>query len=1016
MAILGRLILFLVVAIVRQTSRVEAGQPEIIDSSRALPPGTDQTLLVEQKGPLVVQAAIEKITEQCIFKNDKQMLRVMALLESNYGKEANTFRKGYYGGIWQISERMFNYTQTSPQLSHFSRQFLSAFNIDWQTVTWRDLTKPFYSALAARLVIAAASAETTSRNIVIADTEEKSILDGAIPWSASEQARVWMNAYEKSPELVGDYVDAARRMINSSRCNSVGADIAFIMDSSGSVGAEAFQESLNFVAQVVDALDIGTNRNRIAFISYSSNTHAAAFHFNTYTAKSEIIHHILNTPWQAGMTPTAQALETVYQTVFTEENGSRKNQNFPQIAVLVTDGISDSPVETLQAAGNVHASKIRVISVGVGHGINPYELEAVASEPKCQNLYHLQNYGDMADIFAMEIEERSCSEPAVIVVPPIDEEEDGGGSGSRPPTITVILQPGQVQHFCFETSSMHGVTLIINGTSGHLTVYLSFGIDRPNDANYDRKYNVQAGQLNTEYLTRAIIASFTGNISATEVRICITIESAPILVVNPTITTTTALNPGEELPEATTSGSDIVTSSTGETEGGGSAGIHVIPIIANCGARMFNLTDGQEVTITSPGFEASDSGSPPGYSRNLNCVWQLQSPAWTHLLVTVQYFQLARNPAVPFSVQCKEQDRVTFTNRFGKIEATGNWCGGKEMGVSLQTTTNETKVAFTTLRNASMGHGFSLKVRAVAKHEIFCEPGRIRLALRKQFLQPIIPVTAYHLADESCRARDDGAEVALQTGYRQCGTEIQLDEDTISFTNQVDAKFEDFGHGVISRPTTEHIPFRCRLDRQIGAPVSDVYTSLRSERAALAGTRPTKPFLEGSINLQTGLHIYLDSGFDGESEPAFDYYDSGWDRVYIEAAIDNGADSTLRVQAEECWTTPAALEIGGSIRYLFIQDGCPVDDYQSTFQRHDSEPWQDRFSIESFQFHGTSSSEIHFHCKLRICMDGIDEEACRHDCSTRARETRRHDSEKTDEQKYPLTASRTVESGPIRIR
>ena len=89
-----------------------------------------------------------------------------------------------------------------------------------------------------------------------------------------------------------------------------------------------------------------------------------------------------------------------------------------------------------------------------------------------------------------------------------------------------------------------------------------------------------------------------------------------------------------------------------------------------------------------------------------------------------------------------------------------------------------------------------------------------------------------------------------------------------------------------------------------------------------------------------------------------------------------------------------------------------MDNYQDTFERHDSEPWQDRFSVESFQFHTSSSIEIHFHCALRICMTGIDEHLCHKSCLGR----RAGALAGAGKSGAPFMATREVVSGPIRIR
>ena len=54
-------------------------------------------------GPEVVEAVVNIIRESCLFADDKRFLRRLAYVESQDGSAPNTFRKGYDGGIWQVS-------------------------------------------------------------------------------------------------------------------------------------------------------------------------------------------------------------------------------------------------------------------------------------------------------------------------------------------------------------------------------------------------------------------------------------------------------------------------------------------------------------------------------------------------------------------------------------------------------------------------------------------------------------------------------------------------------------------------------------------------------------------------------------------------------------------------------------------------------------------------------------------------------------------------------------------------
>ena len=117
---------------------------------------TDQTIVSGTSGEAVVQAVVGKIRQSDIFPNDNSFLRRIAYVESKDGNDENTYRAGYYGGIWQVDQIGFLDTKDTgshPGLVAKYEKIQQHFAIDWPSVTWEDLRKPLYSGLAARLFL-----------------------------------------------------------------------------------------------------------------------------------------------------------------------------------------------------------------------------------------------------------------------------------------------------------------------------------------------------------------------------------------------------------------------------------------------------------------------------------------------------------------------------------------------------------------------------------------------------------------------------------------------------------------------------------------------------------------------------------------------------------------------------------------------------------------------------------------------------------------------------------------------
>ncbi|CAH1783424.1 unnamed protein product [Owenia fusiformis] len=107
-----------------------------------------------ESGADVVDAALEKLKEYS--DTGIEFLRNIACVESKYGTEKDTYRENYHGGIWQVDEARFTDTKDTtshPELIESYEKIKELYDIDWETVKWKNLKDPFYSVLAARLVL-----------------------------------------------------------------------------------------------------------------------------------------------------------------------------------------------------------------------------------------------------------------------------------------------------------------------------------------------------------------------------------------------------------------------------------------------------------------------------------------------------------------------------------------------------------------------------------------------------------------------------------------------------------------------------------------------------------------------------------------------------------------------------------------------------------------------------------------------------------------------------------------------
>lgn len=99
-----------------------------------------------------MKLCIEKLGSPLFdMPDDNDFMRRVAYVMSDFGRETNG-----NGGIWQLSTMAFE--DTMDTRAHYSlprkyNKIWKAFGIDWTSVKYHDLNKPFYSALAARLYL-----------------------------------------------------------------------------------------------------------------------------------------------------------------------------------------------------------------------------------------------------------------------------------------------------------------------------------------------------------------------------------------------------------------------------------------------------------------------------------------------------------------------------------------------------------------------------------------------------------------------------------------------------------------------------------------------------------------------------------------------------------------------------------------------------------------------------------------------------------------------------------------------
>ncbi|XP_048390035.1 collagen alpha-3(VI) chain isoform X1 [Stegostoma tigrinum] len=138
-------------------------------------------------------------------------------------------------------------------------------------------------------------------------------------------------------------------------------DIVFLIDSSTRAGS-SFRSVREFLKGVIEQLNVGLNRNRVAVVQYSKDP-KVEFLLNTYSNKADVLDAVGTLePMGGRMLNTGAALNYVIRNVFTTAAGSRRDANVPQLLVLLISGKSSDSVK--EAAGALKRAAIVAFVIG----------------------------------------------------------------------------------------------------------------------------------------------------------------------------------------------------------------------------------------------------------------------------------------------------------------------------------------------------------------------------------------------------------------------------------------------------------------------------------------------------------------------------------------------------------------------------------------------------------------------------------------------------------------------------
>ncbi|POI27792.1 hypothetical protein CIB84_008458 [Bambusicola thoracicus] len=154
-------------------------------------------------------------------------------------------------------------------------------------------------------------------------------------------------------------------------------DIVFLIDGSTALGTGPFNAIRDFVAKIVQRLEVGPDLIQVAVAQYA-DTVRPEFYFNTHQNRKDVMANVKKMKLMGGTAlNTGSALDFVRSNFFTSAAGCRMEEGVLPMLVLITGGKSMDAVE--QAAAEMKRNRIVILAVG-SRNADVAELQEIAHE------------------------------------------------------------------------------------------------------------------------------------------------------------------------------------------------------------------------------------------------------------------------------------------------------------------------------------------------------------------------------------------------------------------------------------------------------------------------------------------------------------------------------------------------------------------------------------------------------------------------------------------------------------
>lgn len=183
------------------------------------------------------------------------------------------------------------------------------------------------------------------------------------------------------------------------------ADLAFVVDTSGSISDENFKKQKDFIKVLASSFDPILAEHQLGLISYSNNAQMEVS-FQDKADRKEFEQAVDLIPHTKGRTRLDKALKLASSRLFTASEGSLSGKR--KIMIILTDGRQSQDPDTVPLQGAVLPLRqlgVRIYTVAIGDEVDLKELYQVTE--RNEDVFPVSDFDDLANM-ANDIALNTC--------------------------------------------------------------------------------------------------------------------------------------------------------------------------------------------------------------------------------------------------------------------------------------------------------------------------------------------------------------------------------------------------------------------------------------------------------------------------------------------------------------------------------------------------------------------------------------------------------------------------------